>query len=318
MSGALEVVGEDVRQLPQAVRELKGTIRDHAAEVWRAAQTLERSLREWMRWFADVEKLDKAPTTEFDDIRSSVINSVEALRLNVNAEHRRTLEDQVRWLPNRRQSEERIETLDGIIVSRSRWYEDGGGVDGEVPRPSFLFRWDVDSILSSRGARTSMKQLSEVALSIIRMMPQFPISVLEQYPEQAPLRASSNCGDSDATGVSMSQVDTPDIEQVGRVPLVKPDGPIPNGFRYRGGTKSGLTSLAWKLVNYLWRVGEDGASFDDVAQHVWGDSQRDGNEAKDKFRSPQTRANEFFKDNALPFKVSSDPKPHLKRLADPE
>ena len=63
------------------------------------------------------------------------------------------------------------------------------------------------------------------------------------------------------------------------------EGPTPNGFQYRGTVSEGLSGKPWKLVDYLWKRGEDGASFDDLAEHIWGDSQRDGNEVKTKFRS---------------------------------
>jgi len=92
------------------------------------------------------------------------------------------------------------------------------------------------------------------------------------------------------------------------------DGPIANGLRYGGKEFVGLNGQAWKLLNYLWAKGSNGASFDDVAEHVWGDSQRDGNEVKSKFRSPQSTANKFFRDNALPFEISASSNPHLKKL----
>jgi hypothetical protein len=95
------------------------------------------------------------------------------------------------------------------------------------------------------------------------------------------------------------------------------DGPIAGGFRFEGRPIQGkLSGMAWKLVNYLWQCPNREATFDDLAEKVWDDSQRDGEEAKGKFRSPQSTANKFFKANGIPFKVIGDPKPHLKRLPD--
>lgn len=92
-----------------------------------------------------------------------------------------------------------------------------------------------------------------------------------------------------------------------------PDGPIPRGFRWQGEEAIGLGGIPWKLVNYLWSRRPDGCTYDDLAEHVWGDSQRDGDSVKQKFRSPQNTANRFFADAGLPWKVSAETKPHLRQ-----
>lgn len=94
---------------------------------------------------------------------------------------------------------------------------------------------------------------------------------------------------------------------------VQPDGPIRDGFRWRGKEYLGLRNNPWRLLDYLWQNRERNLSFEELATPVWRDRVLTGEDVSSRFRSPQAVVNRFFKDNALPFEVSGDGRPHLKR-----
>ncbi len=97
---------------------------------------------------------------------------------------------------------------------------------------------------------------------------------------------------------------------------IQPDGPVDNGFRWCGKQYLGLSGIPWKLLNYLWQNRGSRLSFEDLAAPVWGDSALGSADIKERFRSPQSQVNAFFRDHALPFKVSSRDSPHLKQLTE--
>lgn len=92
------------------------------------------------------------------------------------------------------------------------------------------------------------------------------------------------------------------------------DGPITNGFRYRGESYTGLTGNGWRLVEHLWNSRGIDTSYEELATKVWRDIGLTGSDVEAKFRSPQSVANRFFVRNGLPLKVRGGPQPYLEVL----
>jgi hypothetical protein len=81
------------------------------------------------------------------------------------------------------------------------------------------------------------------------------------------------------------------------------DGPIANGFRFKGIDHSGLDGKPWHLLNCLWRLDGRTCGFDDLAGQVWGDHERDV--TSDMVGSLRRSANRFFLNKLIPFEVST-------------
>jgi hypothetical protein len=82
---------------------------------------------------------------------------------------------------------------------------------------------------------------------------------------------------------------------------VKCDGPDrPDKFVFHGDTFDQLTGLAFKLVEFLWKQPDRKANDGQIATEVWGDHALN---LDDRLGSVRKRANEFFDEHNLPFKV---------------
>jgi len=93
------------------------------------------------------------------------------------------------------------------------------------------------------------------------------------------------------------------------------DGPIDgNRFRHKGQVH-GMKPKEWALVNFLWTSKNRLADWRELAMPVWNDSEKivtDG-----RMRGVYGRANEFFDEKGLPYRISLDRrgnKVHLKIL----
>lgn len=99
-----------------------------------------------------------------------------------------------------------------------------------------------------------------------------------------------------------------------RVSGVAPDGPVrPDGFRYEGHLYDGVREMSWRLIIHLWNAANHSASFDDLAEFVWGDRElRHLDESQ--FGTARRDANRFFNEHSLPFRVRSK-REHQGRIA---
>jgi hypothetical protein len=79
-------------------------------------------------------------------------------------------------------------------------------------------------------------------------------------------------------------------------------GPFPpDGFRLGGVEKSVVRDKVWKLINHLWYARNRTASFEDLAEPVWGDLASTVD--KNNLGSLRRDANHFFEENSWPFRV---------------
>ncbi len=80
------------------------------------------------------------------------------------------------------------------------------------------------------------------------------------------------------------------------------DGPfLPDGFVIGGKAAHVRRSSVWKLLNFLWALPDRRASFDSLAEPVWGDASHDISYMA--IASLRREANRFFGANEFPLKV---------------
>ena len=80
------------------------------------------------------------------------------------------------------------------------------------------------------------------------------------------------------------------------------DGPFPpDGFSFDGKVGRIKRASAWKLVSFLWSRRNRRASFDSLAEPVWGNSGHDISYMA--ISSIKKAANRFFRENEFPFMV---------------
>lgn len=97
----------------------------------------------------------------------------------------------------------------------------------------------------------------------------------------------------------------------------KPDGPFPpTGFRYKGREGRDCRPLPWRLIDYLWSQRDRSASFNELAEPVWGDKGRliDPN----MLGSARREANKFFRKHGFPFIIKKARNQYLASLVDRE
>lgn len=80
------------------------------------------------------------------------------------------------------------------------------------------------------------------------------------------------------------------------------DGPIADGFRWRGSDYIGLTRKPWLVIDFLWKQTSRVAAFGELAEPVWGDRGRFI--STNKVGSARREVNKFFKDHGIPFRVT--------------
>ncbi|QEG01602.1 hypothetical protein Mal15_56790 [Stieleria maiorica] len=83
-----------------------------------------------------------------------------------------------------------------------------------------------------------------------------------------------------------------------------PDGPVlPKGWRHAGHVYTNIEPRPSKLVSFLWKLSDRSAEWDDLAEPVWGDRAATLKEGQ-AVESACRKANKFFRDNKIPWKVS--------------
>jgi hypothetical protein len=98
------------------------------------------------------------------------------------------------------------------------------------------------------------------------------------------------------------------------VPSGRNEGPIPpDKFAFNGKVNEGLRGKSYKLVEYLWNTHFRTATSAELADEVWGDDRE-----LDHYDlgSARSKANTFFKGNALPFRIRLSDKCQRATLVD--
>jgi hypothetical protein len=93
------------------------------------------------------------------------------------------------------------------------------------------------------------------------------------------------------------------------------DGPLPpNAFAWAGRMHEGLRPQSWRLVDALWNARNRAASLDQLARPVF--ELADPPE-RHQYAPAASRANAFFRINALPFVIRSK-NYHLQLISRPD
>jgi hypothetical protein len=91
------------------------------------------------------------------------------------------------------------------------------------------------------------------------------------------------------------------VFMIGNQPL--PNGPVPPTiFRWDGIEYPGLKGKAWLLVAHLWERPNRSSDDDELAKCVWDDLE---DVSANSVGSARKKVNHFFKDNGVPWKVTT-------------
>lgn len=101
----------------------------------------------------------------------------------------------------------------------------------------------------------------------------------------------------------------------GLIRNVDDDGPIRgDAFRYKGKVFNDVNQKVWLLLDHLWKRPNRTAAFAKLAEVVWRDHGREVTEGM--VRGVQRRSNNFFQENALPYRVAVSFQTEHVRLKD--